>query len=100
MAIPMALKGEASVALGGAVIASVFGGVFSLVVMTAAAGTGGLASPSSSGPSEIFALVLFGLSTICGLAVNARWCGAWSPVPAGTDAGDRRAGRRSTVSHG
>ncbi|MDP3225251.1 MAG: tripartite tricarboxylate transporter permease, partial [Rubrivivax sp.] len=30
---PMAQKGEASVALGGAVIASVFGGMFSLVVM-------------------------------------------------------------------
>ena len=30
---PMAMKGQASVALGGAVIASVFGGMFSLLVM-------------------------------------------------------------------
>ncbi len=63
---PMAKKGEASVALGGAVIASVFGGVFSLVVMVL------LLEQVASfaikfGPAEIFALVLFGLSTICGL---------------------------------
>jgi putative tricarboxylic transport membrane protein len=64
---PMMQKGEASVALGGAVIASVFGGLFSLMVMVL------LLEPLASlaikfGPAEIFALVLFGLSTICGLA--------------------------------
>ncbi|OFW00347.1 MAG: hypothetical protein A3I61_07090 [Acidobacteria bacterium RIFCSPLOWO2_02_FULL_68_18] len=63
----MARKGEASVALGAAVIASAFGGVFSLVVMMM------LLEPIAAlairfGPAEIFALVLFGLSTICGLA--------------------------------
>jgi putative tricarboxylic transport membrane protein len=63
---PMAQKGEASVALGGAVIASVFGGMFSLVVMVLLLEqVAGLAI--KFGPAEIFALVLFGLSTICGL---------------------------------
>lgn len=63
---PMAKKGEASVALGGAVIASVFGGVFSLVVMVLLLEqVAGFAI--KFGPAEIFALVLFGLSTICGL---------------------------------
>lgn len=63
---PMARKGEASVALGGAVIASVFGGMFSLVVMVLLLEqVAGLAI--KFGPVEIFALVLFGLSTICGL---------------------------------
>jgi len=63
----MARKGEASVALGASVIASAFGGLFSLVVMML------LLEPIAAlairfGPAEIFALVLFGLSTICGLA--------------------------------
>lgn len=63
---PMAIKGQASVALGGAVIASVFGGVFSLIVMMMLLEQlAGLAI--KFGPVEIFALVLFGLSTICGL---------------------------------
>lgn len=63
---PMAKKGEASVALGGAVIASVFGGVFSLLVMVLLLEqVAGFAI--KFGPAEIFALVLFGLSTICGL---------------------------------
>jgi putative tricarboxylic transport membrane protein len=64
---PMAKQGRASVALGTAVIVSTFGGLFSLIVMMA------VAEPIASlaiafGPAEIFALVLFGLSTICGLA--------------------------------
>jgi putative tricarboxylic transport membrane protein len=64
---PMALKGQASVALGAAVISAVFGGLFSLAVMVV------LLEQVASfaikfGPVEIFALVLFGLSTICGLA--------------------------------
>lgn len=63
---PMAMKGQASVALGGAVIASFFGGMFSLVVMVLLLEQlAGLAI--KFGPAEIFALVLFGLSTICGL---------------------------------
>ncbi len=64
---PMALKGEASVALGGAVIAAVFGGLLSLLVMVLLLEQVA-AVAIKFGPVEIFALVLFGLSTICGLA--------------------------------
>jgi putative tricarboxylic transport membrane protein len=64
---PMSKRGQASVALGGALFASVFGGLFSLAVMVLVAGA--VASLAINfGPAEIFALVLFGLSTICGLA--------------------------------
>jgi len=64
---PMAQKGEASVALGAAVIASTFGGLFSLVVMMLLLEQVA-AVAIKFGPAEIFALVLFGLSTICGMA--------------------------------
>ncbi|MSO83443.1 MAG: hypothetical protein EXQ53_09135 [Acidobacteria bacterium] len=64
---PMALKGEASLALGASVIASAFGGLFSLVVMMLLLEQVA-AVAIRFGPAEIFALVLFGLSTICGLA--------------------------------
>jgi putative tricarboxylic transport membrane protein len=64
---PMSERGQASLALGSALIASVFGGLFSLVVMVLVAGP--VASLAIAfGPAEIFALVLFGMSTICGLA--------------------------------
>jgi putative tricarboxylic transport membrane protein len=67
---PMSERGQASVALGAAVITSVFGGLFSLgVMMLVAAPMASLAI--SFGPAEIFALVLFGLSTICGLAESS-----------------------------
>jgi len=63
---PMTKNGDASIALGTAVIVSVFGGVFSLVVMIVSVD---LVSRIAIGfgPAEIFALVLFGFSTICGL---------------------------------
>lgn len=64
---PLARKGEAGVALGAAVIASVFGGLFSLLVMMLLLEQVA-AVAIRFGPAEIFALVLFGLSTICGLA--------------------------------
>jgi putative tricarboxylic transport membrane protein len=64
---PMALKGEASLALGASVIASAFGGLFSLLVMMLLLEQVA-AVAIRFGPAEIFALVLFGLSTICGLA--------------------------------
>ncbi len=64
---PMAHKGEAGVALGAAVIASTFGGLFSLVVMMLLLEQVA-AVAIKFGPAEIFALVLFGLSTICGMA--------------------------------
>lgn len=63
----LAQRGEAGLALGASVLASAFGGLFSLAVMML------LVEQVASlairfGPAEIFALVLFGLSTICGLA--------------------------------
>lgn len=64
---PMAKRGQASLALGTAVIVSVFGGVFSLLVMIGLVGVVARAA-ISFGPAEIFALVFFGLSTICGLS--------------------------------
>jgi putative tricarboxylic transport membrane protein len=63
----MARKGEASIALGASVVASAFGGLFSLVVMVLLLEQVA-ALAIRFGPAEIFALVLFGLSTICGLA--------------------------------
>ena len=74
----MAHKGEAGVALGAAVIASVFGGLFSLVVMILLLEQVA-AVAIKFGPAEIFALVLFGLSTICGMAERSMRA-AWSPV--------------------
>lgn len=64
---PMARNGRAGVALGAAVIASTFGGLFSLLVMILLL-EHVAAIAIKFGPAEIFALVLFGLSTICGLA--------------------------------
>jgi putative tricarboxylic transport membrane protein len=63
---PMTKRGDASLALGTAVIVSVFGGIFSLLVMIVSVD---LVSRLAIGfgPAEIFALVLFGMSTICGL---------------------------------
>ncbi|MEY8827916.1 tripartite tricarboxylate transporter permease [Sedimentitalea sp. XS_ASV28] len=76
---PMTLKGEASIALGTAVIASVFGGIFSLIVMIVSVD---LVSRMAIGfgPAEIFALVLFGLSTICGLCGGSMLKGLISGV--------------------
>ena len=63
---PMTKNGDASLALGTAVIVSVFGGIFSLIIMIVSVD---LVSKVAIGfgPAEIFALVLFGFSTICGL---------------------------------
>lgn len=60
-------NGKASLALGTAVIVSTFGGLVSLLVMIVSVDfVARLAL--RFGPAEIFALVLFGLSTICGLS--------------------------------
>ena len=64
---PMAQRGQGSVALGAAVFASTFGGLFSLIVILLLLEKVA-ALALAFGPAEIFALVLFGLSTICGLA--------------------------------
>ena len=64
---PLTRQGRASIALGTAVIVSTIGGIFSLIVMMVSVN---LVSQVAIkfGPAEIFALVLFGMSTICGLA--------------------------------
>lgn len=63
----MTRQGRAGLALGTAVVASAFGGVFSLAIMVLCVDW--IARLAIEfGPVEIFALVLFGLSTICGLA--------------------------------
>jgi TctA family transporter len=64
---PMARQGKAGLALGTAVVVSVFGGLFSLAVMIVSVDIVARIA-IRFGPAEIFALVLFGLSTICGLA--------------------------------
>lgn len=60
-------RGRASLALGTAVVASAFGGIVSLVVMIVSVDFVARMA-LHFGPAETFALVLFGLSTICGLA--------------------------------
>lgn len=63
----MTRQGRAGLALGAAVFASAFGGLFSLIVMIVSVDLVARMA-IRFGPVEIFALVLFGLSTICGLA--------------------------------
>jgi putative tricarboxylic transport membrane protein len=64
---PMAKNGQASLACGTSIIASAFGGLFSLAVMIVSVEA--IARVAIAfGPAEIFALVVFGLSTICGLS--------------------------------
>lgn len=64
---PMTRAGKASLALGTAVIVSAFGGLFSLLIMIVCVDF--VADMAIEfGPAEIFALVVLGLSTICGLA--------------------------------
>ncbi|MEE4187768.1 MAG: tripartite tricarboxylate transporter permease [Roseobacter sp.] len=63
---PMTRRGDASIALGTAVIVSVFGGLFSLLVMIVSVDIVSRLA-IGFGPAEKFALVFFGLSTICGL---------------------------------
>jgi putative tricarboxylic transport membrane protein len=67
---PMAQKGEAGRALGMAVVASVIGGMFSLVVLiTAAPALARLAY--NFGPPEYFALALFGLSMLASISAGS-----------------------------
>ena len=64
---PMAQNGQAGKALGVTIIYSIFGGLFSLLVL-------GAVAPQISrfalqfGPAEVFALVLFGFCTICSVS--------------------------------
>lgn len=64
---PMARQGQAGKALGMALLASIFGGLFSLVVLMVLAPQIARIALRFGSP-EIFALVLFGLSTICGVS--------------------------------
>lgn len=64
---PMTRQGKASLALGTAVIVSTFGGIFSLIVMVVSVQLVSRVA-ISFGPAEIFSLVVFGMSTICGLS--------------------------------
>ena len=64
---PMAKQGHAGKALGTAVIVSIFGGIFSLLVMMLVSSQ--IAAVAIKfGPVEIFALVVFGFATICGIS--------------------------------
>lgn len=63
----MTRQGRAGLALGSAVLASALGGIVSLLVMIVSVDLVARLA-IRFGPVEIFALVLFGMSTICGLA--------------------------------
>ncbi|MGB0084635.1 MAG: tripartite tricarboxylate transporter permease [Rhodomicrobiaceae bacterium] len=63
----MTRKGKASLALGASIVASTFGGLFSLIVMMVSVNLVARMA-IKFGPAEIFALVFFGLSTICAMA--------------------------------
>jgi putative tricarboxylic transport membrane protein len=64
---PLAKQGKAGKALGTALISSIFGGMLSVVTLM-------IVAPLvakfvlSFGPAEIFSLVFFGFSTICGIS--------------------------------
>lgn len=63
----LARMGKASLTLGVSVVVSTLGGLFSLAIMLVSVDA--LARVALAfGPAEISALVIFGLSTICGLA--------------------------------
>jgi len=63
----LAKAGRASLTLGVAVVVSTIGGIFSLAIMLISV-TALAKVALAFGPAEISALVIFGLSTICGLA--------------------------------
>ena len=64
---PMRQSGRASLALGLAVISSTVGGIISLLIMVVSVDAVSRLA-IKFGPAEIFALVVFGMSTICGMA--------------------------------
>lgn len=63
----MTRAGKASLALGTAVVVSAVGGLISLMIMMVSVDLVARVA-LQFGPAEIFALVLFGMSTICGLS--------------------------------
>jgi putative tricarboxylic transport membrane protein len=64
---PMRKAGRASLALSLAVVCSTIGGLVSLLIMVVSVNLVARLA-IKFGPAEIFALVVFGMSTICGLA--------------------------------
>lgn len=67
---PMAQAGKADLAIGWATLASFFGGMFSLIVLVAAAPV--LAAVSVSfGPAAIFAIIIFALTCIAWVSVGS-----------------------------
>ena len=61
-------RGKASLALGTAVVASAFGGIVSLLIMVALGRHGRQVRAAVRAGRDLRAMLIFGLSTICGLA--------------------------------
>lgn len=75
---PMTLKGEASKAIGAAVLCSAFGGICSTVVMMSATPLVAGWAVRAFGPPEIFALICFGLAVSAAVGAATLWKGVLS----------------------
>ncbi|MCZ0813328.1 tripartite tricarboxylate transporter permease [Roseovarius sp. EGI FJ00037] len=75
---PMTLKGEASRAIGAAVICSALGGVVSAVLMMSATPLIAGIAVSAFGPPEVFALIAFGLCVAASVGAETLWKGTLS----------------------
>ncbi len=74
----MTLKGEASKAIGAAVICSAFGGICSALVMMSATPVIAGWAVRAFGPPEIFALICFGLAVSASVGAETLWKGLLS----------------------
>ena len=79
---PMTVKGQASKAIGAAVICSALGGVASACLMMAATGSVAIWAVRAFGPQEVFALLFFGLAVSASVGASTLWKG-WLSVFAG-----------------
>ncbi len=75
---PMTLKGQASKAIGAAVLCSAFGGICSAIVMMAATPLIAGWAVRAFGPPEIFALICFGLAVSAAVGAENLWKGMLS----------------------
>lgn len=75
---PMTLKGQASKAIGAAVLCSAFGGICSAIVMMAATPLIAGWAVRAFGPPEIFALICFGLAVSAAVGAENLWKGLLS----------------------
>lgn len=75
---PMTLKGEASKAIGAAVLCSAFGGICSAIVMMTATPLVAGWAVRAFGPPEIFALICFGLAVSAAVGASTLWKGMLS----------------------